>query len=395
MTEGSPMRFVARKAELDEIGRLTGSAARGRGGAVLVLGEAGIGKSALIDAAAGTLDGWLVLRADGAEFEKELPYAAVHQLCVPILEHRAGLPEPQRLALESVFGLASGVPPGPLMVHLAVLSLLSELARRQPVLCVVDDAQRIDAGSRQVLTFVARRIAAERIAMVFSARDTGAVPDLTDLPRLHLAGLGDGDARTLLGSAVSRNLDDEVLDRLLAESRGNPLALVEFAHEIGPLGLPDPRDRPRTGVADTLEARFVRRLRRLPPGARALVVLAAAEPVGDLGLLRRAARILGRDPADLAAAEDGDLVVLGPRLRFRHPLVRSAAYGSATLGERRRAHAALAAATDPRADPDRRAWHRAHAVAEGDEEVAAELERCADRARRRGGFAAAAAFLER
>ncbi|GGK71638.1 helix-turn-helix transcriptional regulator [Sphaerisporangium melleum] len=389
------MRFVARMAELDEIGRLTESAAKGRGGAVLVLGEAGIGKSALIEAAMGTLGTWLILRADGTEFERELPYAAVHQMCAPVLEHRAALPEPQRLALESVFGLGPGVASSPLLFHLAVLSLLNELARQRPVLCVVDDAQWIDASSRQVLTFVARRIAAERIAMVFAARDAGTVSDLADLPHLPLAGLSDSDARTLLSATVSHKLDDEVLDRLLAESHGNPLALVEFAHEIGPLGLPDVRDRPRTGVVDTLEAQFVRRLRGLSPQARSLVVLAAAEPVGDLGLLGRAARILGQDPADLAAAEDADLVVLGPRLRFRHPLVRAAAYGSATAGERRRAHAALAEATDPRIDPDRRAWHRAHAVADGDEDAAAELERSADRARHRGGFAAAAAFLER
>ncbi|KUF18728.1 AAA family ATPase [Streptomyces silvensis] len=388
------MQFVARDGERREIARLTASAAAGRGGAVVVAGEAGIGKSALLDTAVGALDGWEVLRAAGTEFEQDLLYAVLHQLCAPVMGHRGALPAVQRTALEAVFGLGEQTSPDPLTVGLAVLGLLAEAARNKPVCCVVDDAQWIDEASRQVLVFVARRVAAERVALVFAARDASAVPGVADLPRLPLGGLHDEAARSVLGAVTHTGLDAEVVDRILAEACGNPLALLEFAHDAGPFGVPRLR-RPRASLVHALEEQFVHRWAQLPAGIRPLVVLAAAEPVGDLALLRRAAALIDLDPGDLAVAEDAGLLALGPRLRFRHPLVRSAVYASATPGTRRRVHGALAEATDPETDLDRRAWHRAHAVVDADEDVAAELERSADRARLRGGFAAAAAFMER
>ncbi|GAA2101328.1 LuxR family transcriptional regulator [Streptomyces albiaxialis] len=392
------MGFVARQVELGEIEALMASAAGGAGGAVVVGGEAGVGKSSLVDAAVGGLEGFEVLRAAGTEFERDLLYAVLHQVCAPVLEFRAGLPGVQREALEAVLGLGGRqASPNVLTVGLAVLGLLHEAARKRPVCCAVDDAQWMDEASRQVLVFVARRVAAERIALVFAARDAEAVPGLACLPRLPLEGLDEEDARTLLATAPGAphaGLDGEVADRILAEARGNPLALLEFAHEAGPFGVPRARRR-RAGVAGALEEQFAHRLGQLPPGARELVVLAAAEPVGDLGLLRRAAELLELDADRFALAENAGLLSLGPRLRFRHPLVRSGVYDSATPGVRRRVHGALAEATDPATDPDRRAWHRAHAVIDADEDVAGQLEECADRARGRGGFTAAAAFMER
>ncbi|MFG3258919.1 AAA family ATPase [Streptomyces sp. NPDC048172] len=392
------MGFVARQMELGEIEGLVSSAAGGSGGAVVVEGEVGVGKTSLVEAAVGGLEGFEVLRAAGTEFERDLLYAVVHQLCAPVLDLRAGLPGVRREALEAVFGLGDGrAAPSVLTVGLAVLGLLHEASRERPVCCVVDDAQWMDEASRQVLVFVARRVAAERIAVVFAARDAEAVPGLACLPRLPLEGLGEEDARAVLAGAPGvphAGLDGEVLDRILTEARGNPLALLEFAHEAGPFGVPHARGK-RAGVAGALEEQFAHRLGQLPPTARELVVLAAAEPVGDLCLLRRAAALLELDAAHYALAENAGLLSLGPRLRFRHPLVRSGVYASATPGVRRRVHGALAEATDPATDPDRRAWHRAHAVIDADEDVAGQLEQCADRARGRGGFTAAAAFMER
>ncbi|MFH8981700.1 AAA family ATPase [Streptomyces varsoviensis] len=388
------MRLVARERERTEVDRLLGSAAAGRGGALVVAGEAGIGKTALLDSAVEGLEGFAVLRGAGAEFERDLPYATLQQLCAPYTASRLGLPAVQRTALEGVLGLGERAPLDPLTVGLAALGLLTAVAQEQPVCCVVDDAQWVDDASLRALVFVARRVAVERIAVVFATREAGPASGLADLPRLPLTGLGDEDARVMLGAESHTGMDAEVFDRILAEAHGNPLALLEFAHDTGPFGVPRPK-RSRAGVVAALEEGFVRRLDRLSSAARTLVVLAAAEPVGDLALLRRAATLLGLDPAGLDAAENAGLLTLGPRLRFRHPLVRSAVYAAATPCVRRRVHGALAEATAPVADPDRRAWHRAYAVVEADEDVAAELERSADRARLRGGFAAAAAFMER
>ncbi|MEU5670650.1 AAA family ATPase [Micromonospora sp. NPDC047753] len=380
--------FVARETELGEIASVTGPAAQGRGGAMLVLGEAGIGKSTLIGAAASRLDGWQVLRAGGIEFESELPYSALHQLCAPVLDRRAALPAPQRSALEAVFGLHAGVTPTPMLVGLAVLGLLSAVGRRRPVFCTVDDVQWTDAGSRQVLAFVAARVAAERVAIVFAARDAASVPELGRLPALSLTGLADSEALTLLRYRAPFGYEAAILQRILAEAAGNPLALVEIARDAGPFGLPG------DGGHGAVEHRFVSRFLRLPVPTRSVLALAAAEPTGDLVLLRRAMAIQGLDAANLAAAEDSGLLVIGPRVHFRHPLARSAVYRSAGVEPRRQAHAALAAGTDVDVDPDRRAWHRANAITGPDEGTAAELERSAGRAQRRGGFAAVAAFLE-
>ncbi|WP_410816297.1 AAA family ATPase [Micromonospora sp. 050-3] len=389
MTDIRSGLFVARVAELGEIASVTAAAARGRGGAMLVLGDAGIGKSTLIGAAASRLDGWRVLRAGGVEFESELPYSALHQLCAPVLDHRAGLPVPQRSALDAVFGLQAGATPTPMLVGLAVLGLLSAVGRRRPVFCVVDDVQWIDSGSRQVLAFVAARVAAERVAMVFAGRDAASVSGLGRLPALTLTGLNDSESLTLLRYRAPFGHEAAIVQRILAEAAGNPLALVEFARDAGPFGLPG--DAGHRAV----EHRFVSRFLRLPAPTRSVLALAAAEPTGDLVLLRRAMAIQGLDAVDLAAAEDSGLLVAGPRVHFRHPLARSAVYLSTGAGARRQAHASLAAGTDADVDPDRRAWHQANAITGPDEETAAELERSAGRAQRRGGLAAVAAFLER
>jgi DNA-binding CsgD family transcriptional regulator/tetratricopeptide (TPR) repeat protein len=387
------MPLIGRDPEVAELRRLLDAAADGRGGSLTLLGEPGIGKSAVLDAATTRLDGWRVLRATGSEFESDVPYSALHQLCAPVLDRLAGLPRPQRLALEAVFGVG-GVGPDPLLVGIAVLGLLLGPDRGpQPVCCVVDDVQWVDACSRRVLAFVARRIAAEPVAVVFAARTADAVPDLGDLPRLELGGLSDVDAAELLRRTGRTGLDDEVRDRVVAEARGNPLVLLEL--EVGPWGLPADGDRRPGRALDAVADQFARRVEALPGPTRQLVGLAAVEPVGDLAILRRAATLLGLDVDRFDAAEEAGLVELGPRLRFRHPLVRAGAYRSTAPGWRRRAHAALAEATDPARDPDRCAWHRAHAVTGVDERVAEQLAASADRARSRGGWAAAAAMLDR
>ncbi|MFE7121043.1 AAA family ATPase, partial [Streptomyces sp. NPDC057654] len=321
------MQLVAREKERIEIDRLLASAAAGRGGALVVAGEAGIGKSALLDSVTGGLEGFAVVRSAGAEFEQDLLYATLYQLCAPFLRFRFGLPGVQQAALEAVFGLGEQTSPDPLTVGLAVLGLLHEAAHEQPVWCVVDDAQWLDDASRRALVFVARRVAVERVAVVFAVREVAPGCGLADLPRLPLPGLGDEDARAVLGAVTHTGLDCEVFDRILAEAHGNPLALLEFAHDAGPFGVARPM-RARAGVVAALEEQFVRRLDRLPPTVRTLVVLAAAEPVGDLGLLRRAAVLLGLDAAELETAENAGLLSLGPRLRFRHPLVRSSVYAA-------------------------------------------------------------------
>ncbi|GAA1977053.1 ATP-binding protein [Amycolatopsis minnesotensis] len=388
------VRIVGHQAELREIGRVTTAAAAGRGGSVVVSGEAGIGKSTLLDAAADQLDGFTLLRATGTEFEQDLLYAALHQLCAPLLEHRHKLPDVQQHAIEAVFGLGAQTSPDPLMVGFAILGLVREAVRERPVCCVVDDVQWVDEASRRALVFVARRVTVEPVALVLASRDAGSVAGIADLPRITLTGLDNEDARALVNSEAPTGIDADVFDRILAEARGNPLALLEFARHGGPFGVPGPH-RSRTDVVAALEAQFARRFELLPEPARPLVVLAAAEQVGDIGLLRRAAERLGLDGEDFALAEGAGLLSLGPRLRFRHPLVRSAVYASASAETRRRVHGALAGVLDPETDSDRRAWHRAHAVIDADEGIATELARSSDRARLRGGYAAAAAFMER
>jgi predicted negative regulator of RcsB-dependent stress response len=368
----------------------------GRSRTTVVRGEAGVGKSALLGYLDDRIAGWRVVRAVGVESEMELAYAGLHQLCVPLLEHLDRLPVPQRDALATVFGLSSGPAPDRFLVGLATLTLVAEVAEDQPLVCVVDDAQWLDQASAQVLGFVARRLLAERIALVCAAR-TGFGDDvLAGLPELSIHGLGDTEARALPLEHVYGPLDAAVCDQLVAESHGNPLALLELprtwnaAALAGGFGLPGSQP-----VVSKIEQSYVRRLRLLPADTQLLVLAAAAEPLGDPMLFHRAAQTLDLDMAAVSPAVDAGLLQMGGRVEFAHPLVRSAAYRSASLQESQAVHRALAEATDAEADPDRRAWHLAQATPGPGEAVAAELERSAGRAQARGGVAAAAAFLQR
>jgi len=353
-----------------------------------------MGKTALLDYLRGRAAGCRVEHTAGVQSEMELAFSGLHQLLAPMLDRLQKLPAPQRGALRTTFGLSDGPPPDRFLVGLAVLGLLSDAAGQRPLICLVDDAQWLDQASAQVLGFVARRLAAEPLGLVFAARIPGE--ELAGLPELVLDRLREQDARTLLDSTLAGSLDPRVRDQIVAEAQGNPLALLELPRGLSPtqlaggFGLPDV-----VPVTGRIEESFQRRLAALPAQARRLLWLAAADPTGDQALLWRAAAQLGI-PADAAVpATEAGLAEFGARVRFRHPLVRSAAYRSAPVHDRQELHAALAEATDPAVDPDRRAWHRAAAAARPDEEIAAELERCADRAGARGGLAAAAAFLER
>jgi DNA-binding CsgD family transcriptional regulator/tetratricopeptide (TPR) repeat protein len=390
-------RHGALRGRENECGLLDGLLAdvrRGEGRSLVLRGEAGIGKTSLLQYLIGSASDMTVLRAVGVESEMELAYASLHQLCAPLLDRLERIPAPQRQALQVVFGLSTGPAPDRLLVGLGVLSLLSEVAEENPLLCVVDDAQWLDDASALTLAFVARRLLAEPVGIVFAARELGA--DLQHLSELQIDGLRNGDARALLGTAVRFMLDDRVRERIIAETRGNPLALLEL-----PRGLTSTQLAAGFGLVDSMavpgriEESFIRRLDTLPEQARRLLLLAAAEPVGDPVLLWRGAEQLGIEPAAADGLENEDLLAVGERVIFRHPLVRSAAYRSAAVEDRRAVHSALARVTDPEADPDRRAWHLAAATAGPDEQVAAELERSAGRAQARGGVAAAAALLKR
>jgi DNA-binding CsgD family transcriptional regulator len=370
-------------------------AVRGGAGRTLVVrGEPGAGKTALLDYVAEHASGCRVARVAGVESELELAFAGVHQLCTPMLGRLQRLPTPQRAALRSAFGLGPGSAPDRFLVGVALLSLLADVAEEDPLVCLVDDAQWLDQASAQVLGFVARRLAAESVGLVFATRAPGE--ELAGLPELVVEGLHEGDARALLDAVLTGPLDAQVRDRIVAEAHGNPLALLELpwgltpAELAGGFALPDAMP-----LAGRIEESFRRRLDALPADTRRLLLVAAADPVGDPVLVWDAARRLGiRAEAATPAAEAG-LMEVGARVLFRHPLVRSAAYRSASLQERQEVHGALAQVTGPAVNPDRRAWHRAQAAPGPDEDVAAELERSAGRAQARGGLAAAAAFLER
>ena len=385
-----------RAVECAALDVLLDAARRDESRTVVLRGEAGVGKTALLDYAIGSAQDFRVLRSVGVESEMELAFASLHQLCAPILDRRDTLPGPQKEALEVVFGLHSGPVPGRFLVGLATLSLLAETADERPLLCVIDDAQWLDGASALAFAFVARRLMAEPISLVFAVREPIDVRELVGLPELMIGGLSDDDARVLLGSALPGRLDERVRDRIVAESRGNPLALLELPRGLTPgelaggFALPDARP-----LADRIERSFLRQVQSLPPESRRLLLPAAAEPFGDVSLLWRAADRLGLGPDAAAPAEAAGLVQLGALVRFRHPLVRSAIYRAASLPDRREAHRVLAESIDADIDPDRRAWHRAQAAPGPDEDVAVELERSAERAQARGGIAAAAAFLER
>jgi len=383
-----------RVSECGALDRLIEAVRAGESRALVVWGEAGVGKTVLLDYLAGRARGCRVARVVGVQSEMELAFAGVHQLCAPLLGHAERLPVPQREALRVAFGLAAGPPPDRFLVGLAVLSLLSEVAGERPLICMVDDEQWLDRASAQALGFVARRLAADPVGLVFAAREPGA--ELDGLPELVLEGLGDDDARALLAAALAGPLDTRVADLIVAETRGNPLALLELPRGLGPAELAGGFGLPGAApLAGRIEDSFARQLAALPDQTRRLLQLAAADPSGDMALVWRAATRLGIPVQAAAPAVEAGLAEFGGRVRFRHPLVRSAVYRSVALPVRQEMHAALAEVTDPIADPDRRAWHRAQAAPGPDEEVAAELERSAGRAQARGGLAAAAAFLER
>ncbi|MFF2731349.1 AAA family ATPase [Streptomyces sp. NPDC058008] len=391
MQTSAPPRvpLLGRQYETERLGELIGAARAGRGGALVLRGEAGIGKSTLLEHLEGTASGFRVLRAGGSQLEAELPFAALHQLCLPVLEHLAGLPAEHRRALRIAFDLASGTP-DVFRAGLAALGLLTAAGQERPVLCVVDDAHWLDAASAKALAFLARRVSAEPVAMVLAVRLPGGTRELDVLPGLSVDGLGDADARALLAAQSHETLDEQVCDRLVAEARGNPLALLALPRAGG-------FAPPHVASVPTLVGNeFRATLSGLPPQARLLLTIAGADPTGDPGLLWPAARGLDIDLASAgAAATATGLVEFGTRVRFYHPLARAAAYDASGADERRLAHRVLAEVTDPVADPDRRAWHRAQAAAVPDEDLATELERSASRARARGGAVATAAFLER
>jgi DNA-binding CsgD family transcriptional regulator len=375
---------------------LVAAAKAGRSQILVLRGEAGIGKTALLQYLFDRAAGCRIGRAAGVESEMELAYAGVHQLCGPFMERKDRLPDPQRDALETAFGLRSGQPPDRFLVGLAVLTLLGAVAEERPLVCVVDDAQWLDQASTQTLEFVARRLRAEPLAMVFAVRESEEDTPLGGLPQLVVRGLADRDAGELLDASVPGVLDAAARERILVESQGNPLALLELPRGLSAaeLAVGAVSAAATAPVVHRLEQGFLRRLAPLPSQSRRLLLVAAAEPVGDVPLLWRALRRLDIQPDAAGAAESAGLIELRDRARFRHPLVRSAIYRSATPSERREVHRALADATDPDADPDRRAWHRACATLHPDEEVAAELEQAGARALAHGGVAAAAAFLE-
>jgi DNA-binding CsgD family transcriptional regulator len=365
---------------------------RGESRSLVLRGEAGIGKTALLEYLLESASEMTIVRAAGVESEMELAFATLHQLCAPLLDRLERLPTPQRQALEVAFGERSGAPPDRFLVGLAVLSLFSEAAEERPLLCVVDDAHWVDQASALTLAFVARRLFAERVGIVFAAREPG--DELRHLSELEVRGLRNGDARALLASEVPSMVDERVRDRVIAEIRGNPLALLELPRGMTATQLAGGFGMPGTqAVSGRIEQSYVRRLEALTEEARLLLLVAAAEPIGDPLLLLRASERLG---VAVSAVDMTDgLLEVGERVTFRHPLVRSAVYRSAVTSQRRAAHLALAEATDRNVDPDRRAWHLAGAAAGPDEDVAVELELSADRAQARGGLAAAAAFLQR
>ncbi len=388
--------LLDRHGERAAVDRVLDQARAGSSAVLVVRGEPGIGKTALLGYAAGRALGFRVVRAWGVESEMELAFAGLHQLCMPMLGRLDQLPGPQRDAVAVAFGMREGPAPDRFLVGLAVLSLLAATAEGQPLACLVDDAQWLDRASVQCLAFAARRLLAEPVALIFAAREPGDDHELAGLPGLAVTGLGDADARAVLASAVGGRLDARVADLIVAETRGNPLALLELPRGLAPAELAGGFGLPGAApLAGRIEDSFARQLDAMPDQTRRLLLLAAADPSGDRPLVWRAAGRLGIPAQAGAPAVQAGLVEFGTRVRFRHPLVRSAAYRSASFSDRQQMHAALAEATDPIADPDRRAWHRAQAAAGPDEEVAAELECSAGRAQARGGLAAAAAFLER
>src|SRR4051794_24015476 len=388
--------LLGRGREREIIDRLLANVRNGQSGVLVIRGDAGIGKTALLQYAAQEAPDFRIADIAGVESEMELPFAGVHQLCAPMFERLDALPEPQRNALSVALGLRSGTAPDRFLVALAVLSLLSAVADERPLLCLVEDAQWLDNASGQVLGFVARRLLAESVAIVFAAREPNTKRAFDGLHEVRLAGLDEEHARDLLTGATPGRLDDQIRDRIVAETGGNPLALLELPRSMSSAELAGGFDLPATAdLPGHIEEHYLRRIDALPESSRQLVLLAAAEPVGDATVAWRAADFLEIERSALAAATEANLLEIGAQVRFRHPLVRSAVYRAATDRERQAVHGALADATDRVLEPDRHAWHRAQAAPGPDEDLAVELEQSAGRAQARGGFAAAAALLTR
>jgi DNA-binding CsgD family transcriptional regulator len=381
-----------RRAERGVLDGLVQAVCAGESRVLVVHGEVGVGKTALLEYLVGRASRCRVLRVVGVQSEMELAFAGLHQLCAPLLDRLQVLPSPQQEALRTAFGISEGPAPDRFLVGLATLGLLAEAAVERPAVCLVDDAQWLDRASSQVLAFVARRLEAEAVGLVFSARVADG--ELARLPQLEVRGLPERDARALLDAALTWPIDERVREQIVAETRGNPLALLELpraatpAHLAGGFGLPG-------ALPGRIEDSFRQRVDALPAQTRRLLLLAAADPTGDPVLVWRAAGRLGISTLAAGPAAEAGLAEFDARVRFRHPLVRSAAYQLAPARDRQEVHRALADATDSKADPDRQAWHRAQAADGPDEGVAAELEDSAGRAQARGGLAAAAAFLER
>jgi DNA-binding CsgD family transcriptional regulator len=388
------MGLIGRRAECHELDQLVMAVCSGHSRVLVVRGGPGIGKTALLEHTAAAARDCRVERGGGAQAELELAFAGLHQLCAPMLSYLPAVPAPQRAALQTAFGMSTGAVPDRFLVGLAVLSLLSEVAQDRPLLCLIDDAQWLDQASAQVLAFVARRLDAESVGLVFAASDS--TQELAGLPVLMVGALPDADAGLLLDATIAGPIDVRVREEIIAEAHGNPLALLELPRELSPAQLAGGFGFPgTTALANCVEENFRRRVEALPDQTRRLLRIAAADPTGDAALVWRAAAWAGISVEAVGPALEAGLAEFGARVRFRHPLVRSVAYQSGSLDERRQAHDALAHVTDPELDPDRRAWHRAQAAAGPDEEVAADLERSAGRAQARGGVVAAAAFLDR
>ena len=391
-----PPEFLDRSGERGRLGQLVTGVRAGQSQVLVLRGEAGCGKTALLNQLSVAAEGCRIAWATGVESEMELAFAGLHALCAPLLGHVEHLPDPQREALSTAFGMSAGPPPERFLVGLAVLSLLADAAEEQPLVCIVDDAQWLDLVSSQTLAFVARRLLAERVALVFAVREQSGEQVLAGLPELAIGGLTPEHARLLLNAMIPGPLDEQVKARILDETRGNPLALIELPRGKTPAELAGGFAFPDQGHLTTrIEHTFLERARKLPRDAQLLLLTAAADPVGDTALLWRAAKRLGIGTDAAWPAQVAGLIDFGVRVRFPHPLVRSAVYVASSPSDRRDVHRALADSTDPVLDPDRRAWHRAQATAQPDEEVAAEMLRSAGRAQGRGGLAAAAAFLKR
>jgi DNA-binding CsgD family transcriptional regulator len=391
---GRASLLTGRSNERDVLDRLIDAVGAGESRALVLRGEPGVGKTALLEYVAEQASGFRVVRAAGVQSEMELAFAGLHQLLASMLDRLDDLPEPQSDALRTAFGLASGRAPDRFFLGLAVLSLLSDVAEEQPLLCAVDDEQWLDRGSADVLAFVARRLGAESVGVIFAARNLS--DELDGLPELVVGELSEVEAGALLDSILTAPLDPRVREQIISETRGIPLAILELLRDVTPAelaggfglagGVP---------VSGSMEETFRRRIDGVPSDSRRLLLLAAADPLGDPLLVWRAAERLGISTDAATAPAQAGLLEFGARVRFRHPLVRSTVYWSASLEERQEAHRALAEATDAEIDPDRHAWHRANAAPGPDEDVAEELDRSAARAQARGGLAAAAAFLER